>query len=171
MTKFIRFARLVRPAMLWAVCGFLGLASSAQAVYVELGDNGAHPAISVQTETHMEQISISIFGGGTTTFEVTRRVFEFTDGPIMLRSVTIQGASAPTLLQGPDGTTLLTKKDAEWVPRLITAIETKTFGINGVRAKIGVDIAPPSSPIPEPGAALLFAAGLGAVAARTRRSA
>ena len=160
--------------MLWAACGFLALASSAQAVYIELADDGAYSAMSVRTETNMQKINISIFGGGTMDFAVTKTMYEFTDGPMMLRSVLIQGASAPVALDGLDGTTWLTKKDAEWVPKLITSIETETFGTHTAQSKIGVDIDPtqsPSSPIPEPGAALLFAAGLGVVCARTRHSA
>ena len=174
MAKSIQFARFVRPAVLWTVCGFLALASSAQAVYVELADDGSYPAMSVRTETHMQQVKISIFGGGTMDFEVTKTVYEFTDGPVMLRSVTFPDPSAPIMINGLDGTTWLTKKDAEWVPKLITSIETETFGTHTAQSKIGVDIDPtqsPSSPIPEPGAALLFAAGLGVVCARTRHSA
>jgi hypothetical protein len=174
MTKSIQFARLVRPAMLWAVCGLLALASSAQAVYIELSGDGVYPAMSVRTETNMQKINISIFGGGTMDFEVTKTVYEFTDGPMMVRSVLIQGASAPVTLDGLDDTTWLTKNDTEWVPKWITSIETEAYGTFATQSKIGIDIDPtqsPSSPIPEPGAALLFAAGLGVVCARTRHSA
>ena len=92
----------------------------------------------------------------------------------MLRSVLIQGASAPVALDGLDGTTWLTQNDTEWDAKWITSIETETYGTFGTQSKIGIDIDPtqsPSSPIPEPGAALLFAAGLGVVSAGMRRSA
>ncbi len=173
MNKSFQFPRLVRPAMLWAACGLLALTSSAQAVYVELADDGAYHEMSVRTETQIQKINISIFGGGTMDFAVTKNVYEFTDGPVMLRAVMIQGSSAPIMLNGLDDTTWLTKNDAEWVPKLITSIETDTFGFHAAQSKIGVEIDPmqsPSSPIPEPGAALLFAAGLGVVSAGTRRS-
>ena len=107
-------------------------------------------------------------------FEATKIVYEFTDGPMMLRSVLIQGDPAPVTLDGLDDTTWLTKNDTEWVPKWITSIETETYGTFATQPKIGIDIDPtqsPSSPIPEPGAALLFAAGLGVVCARTRHSA
>ena len=141
---------------------------------VELADDGAYSAMSVRTETNMQKINISIFGGGTMDFAVTKTMYEFTDGPMMLRSVLIQGASAPVALDGLDGTTWLTQNDTEWDAKWITSIETETYGTFGTQSKIGIDIDPtqsPSSPIPEPGAALLFAAGLGVVCARTRHSA
>ena len=175
MMKAIRFNRIIRPSMLLAACSFLGLASSAQALHVDLGEVGASDsAISVQTQTQIQQVSISIFGGGTKALAITQKTFEFTDGPIMIHSVSMHGAAGATMIYGPDGMSLVGKRDAEFIPRLVAAIQTKTFGIGVVRSSVGVDIdldRAPSNPIPEPGAALLFAAGLGAIAVRTKRSA
>jgi len=107
-------------------------------------------------------------------YSVSVKTIRFNDGPVMLSSVEFTDPNGSALIESADG-----------LERVYAGAEINQFvfsvqviGLydayigNTAGALVGgvnVDIVRPTDAIPEPGAALLFAAGLSAIAIRSRR--
>lgn len=166
------------------VSGLLLAAASAQALSVDLSGIG-----SGTTNLDVDGISLTVQSQDYRFVPLEKVSITFNDGPVSLNSVDVlfpdRGGIVLASLMGD--TTLISAREAGLV-RIDgggvqgTRIATLSLGRGVQIQKIdfdlisvgGVDVKPrpkPISPIPEPGAALLFSAGLGLVAIRQRASA
>ncbi len=166
------------------VCGLLLVASSSQALSVDLSSIG-----SGTTDLDVDGFSLTVQSQNSRFLPLEQLSITFNDGPVSLNSVDVLfpesggivladlmgevsmiGASEAGLVSidggGIQGTRVATLSFGRGIQ-----IQRIDFDIVSVG---GVDVRPrptPTSPIPEPGAALLFSTGLGLVAFRQRASA
>ncbi len=193
-TNFQKLSTRIRAS--WKSCAALatfaslavvGLAPTAQAAYVEFSPSMG-PATEQIVDIDVNGMSISIIDeirsvtmrsaeyAVSFSYSVSVKTIRFNDGPVMLSSVEFTDASGSALIE-VDG--------ADGLERVYAGAEINQFvfsvqviGLydayigNTAGALVGgvnVDIVRPTDAIPEPGAALLFAAGLSAIAIRSRR--
>ncbi len=171
----------LRRAPLAGAIAALALAPTAQALEIGFGDSGStavSPSIVVTTDVRHQKLKIDIFGGGTMDFSTIVRTVEFTDGPIQVNDIRKQGLVDLRIKElGDDFIKKLPLENDG--PLFLEELKVKTLDIAGLQGDVILDvddvqpivrqIGTPGSPVPEPGAALLFGAGLAAVALRSRR--
>lgn len=164
------------------VSGLLLTASSSQALSVDL--SGIRTGT---TNLDVEGVSLTVQSRSSRFVPLEQLSITFNDGPVSLNSVDVFFASRHGIVLANlmGDVSVVTARE----PGLVsidaggvqgTRIATLTFGrgvqIQSVDFDIvvvgGVDVKPtPTSPIPEPGAAMLFSAGLVLIAVRQRVSA
>ena len=176
----------VASALATSLLMLVALVPTAQAVYVEFGSAGA-PTTNQTVDIEMDGHSISIIDetrvvsvnsneyGLRLRYNVHLKTIRFNSGPVMLSSVEFDGPGGQAMIDGPDGATRVLA--GATVGRYVTSVQTVGFYTasvgNTAGATVGggvnVDLGRPVSAIPEPNAAMLFAAGMGFVAVTARR--
>ena len=169
----------------FALLVLVAFAPTAQAIYVEFGASTG-PVVEQTVDIEIDGMSVSIIDevrtisvrnseyGVSFSYSVNIKTIRFNDEPVMLSSVEFDDPSGQALIEGPDG--LVRVHAGDEINQYVSSVQT--IGIydayigDTAGAAIGgvnVDIVRPTNAIPEPGAALLFAAGLSAIALRSRR--
>ena len=153
----------------------LMLASAGQALMIDLDRLKDSPVaeIDIDIDGHAGKVKTEVLevdfqitaDGPIKKIRYTQQTIEFVEGPIAITGVHLDGSSKLGLLIGDDAWLKKDELDGSLVLREITH-----FNIGEILDVTAIDAQPPiSSPVPEPGAALLFAAGLTAIGA-TRRT-
>jgi hypothetical protein len=164
---------------------FIALAPTAQAVYVEFSPS-AGSATEQIVDIDVDGMSISIIDevrsisvrgseyAVSFSYSVSVKTIRFNDGPVMLSSVEFADSSGSALIEGADGLERV-YAGAE-INQFVSSVQViglydAYIGITAGALVGGVnfDSVRPTNAIPEPGAALLFAAGLSAIAIRSPR--
>ena len=169
----------VAMACLVTVASCLLLASSASALYVDTAAPvGSGSTLDLQIEGH----SISVLDeiktieirsddhGIRLRFKVAFKTIEFNDGPVLLDRFDFAGGTGRAVATSSAGPMVVVggRSVNQMVSRLRIAGRSNVAAARGLHVELQRPIAS-SQPIPEPGAALLFAAGLAAVGAAGRR--
>lgn len=167
-----------------AAVALLGFASSAQALYVSFDaaapttDAGVDLMIDGQSVTITTEKKIHHVATHGLGFSVAaawdEKVITFNDGPVALTTVVFDASTGgKAILTGLNGETLAVGSGDVFEPLLVEKVaRMEILGGVGLPTGIVIDSVPqpiPTNPVPEPGAALLFGAGLSAVAASGRR--
>lgn len=162
----------------------LAVAPAASALEIRLDPTDAFDlgdGVILQTEVRVEKVPLGLFGGGTMEFEKIIRTIEFRNGPVAVHGfekrgrfdVAVQSVGTDTL----ERLAFAPRREPLRVERI--RLRGLAFGgrLGSLHLDLGLDLRDDlgsSAPVPEPAAALLFGAGLVAVAstraARERRT-
>lgn len=164
-----------------AIACWLLLASSASALYVDtsapVGSNGV---VDLQIGDH----SISVLDeiktievrndehGIRLRFKIAFKTIEFNDGPVLLDRIDFGAGVGRAVAVSPDGPVIVTggRSVNRMVSQLRVAGRSNVLAARGIHVEIQRPVVT-TAPVPEPGAALLFATGLLAVGVGARRRA
>lgn len=164
-----------------ACFAFFAMTSAAQAIYVGF-DPGTRGESNPIIDMRIGDRSISILSGKTQvtinnaemgihlSFELDYKTIRFNDGPVALNRIDWKHPGGKLFAQGERGLTAI-GQDAS-LQHLVSSVTSIGSGLRLSAYGIDVDsVAPPvvTTPVPEPGAALLFSAGLLAVGVQARR--
>jgi len=146
--------------------------SLARAEAFDLGD-----VVRIRTEIQVEKVRIDIFGGGSMDFEKIVRTIDFREGPVAVTRFERRGLLDVRVQTAGDDTFRRLSLARGDEPLRIERVQLRglAFDTPALAGSLRLELAPArdrstSAPVPEPGAALLFGAGLVAVAsARSAR--
>jgi hypothetical protein len=160
-------------------------APTAQAVYVEFGNSTSEAtdqtvdiemnghSITIIDETRVVRVDAGEYGFRLS-YDVHVKTVQFNDGPVMLSSVEFENPNRRARIDGPDGVTHVLA--GATVNRYVSSVQAIGYFDAGIgdtaeasSGGVNVDLGRPVSAIPEPNAAMLFAAGMSFVAVSTRR--
>lgn len=147
-------------------CVLLLTAGSAQAIYVDLSADTSHASDASAYRFHTQRISdkidIDVLGGGSTFLSRKLKVIDF-DESVVLNSIDMEGFGKVAKVYTDDGIHVIKRsEDLELLRVHRIELTIWDFG-DWAEHAIGIDVdlpGVPSQAIPEPGAALLFGAGL-----------
>ena len=161
-------------AVLTVLAVTLGLGSPAAAIELNLErldtlDLGGRAI--VQTEVQLEEVKLGIFGGGTVVYEKVVHTIEFVGGPVEITRFEKNGLLDVAVKTVGDDVLKRLHLGALDEPMMVEKIHLKSLDLGSETGALHIDVRhdiASSAPVPEPGAALLFGAGL-VVASRIRR--
>lgn len=166
----------------WKIClalvafALLAFAPAAQAAYAQFGTTVGQnvdidiegKSVTIMTEARNFAVDASAYGVVKMNFSLVFSTIQFNGEPAMLQSVDLAGPNARAIITGPTGTSIV----SAGMPINQLASSVSVVSLPSVQVANGVNfdgIGVVASPIPEPSAALLFAAGLSAVGVSIRR--
>ena len=180
LTQRPRFPRILRASIATSLTtGSMALFTAPTASAIELGlddvtASSLGDGMMIQTVREMDEWKIDVFGGGTVEFERVTKTIEFAGGPVAISGFETEGF-LDVAVKTVDDEQLKSLALAELGdlvdPIMVERIQLKSLAIASDDGVLHIDLGHDlgeSAPVPEPGAALLFGAGLAAVASRRK---
>ena len=184
LTQRPRFPRIPQASIatsLTAGSMALLIAPTTSAIELGLADDMASAlgdGMMIQTVREMDAWKIDVFGGGTVEFERVTKTIEFEDGPVAITGFETEGfldVAVKTVDDEQLRRLVLVDLGDLADPVMVERIQLKSLAMASDDSVLHIDLGHDlgdnvgeSAPVPEPGAALLFGAGLAAVASRRK---
>lgn len=180
LTQRPRFPRILRASIATSLtAGSMALLTAPTASAIELGLDDVTAStlgdrVTIQAVREMDAGKMDVFGGGTVAFERVTRTIEFEDGPVAITGFETEGFLnvAVKTVDDEQLRRLALGDLGDLVdPVMVERIQLESLAMASEDGVLHIDLGHDlgeSAPVPEPGAALRFGAGLAAVASRRK---